>query len=253
MVAGANRRGKQDVGVNVEELVVKARSGDATAREELIASCRPFIQKVASWRSRRWLDWHEDELSIALMAFNEAIDTYDPNRGARFLSFARLVINGRLTDYYRRNKACNQEVPLTMVGPDGSELVYPEVMQVAGEEVLKERERRERAEEIAAFTAELASYNLTLKDIEKACPKHRNRREKLLRAAAVLAHNPELIEHLRSTGQVPLKELSELTGLNRKLLERGRRYLVAVSLIRANPEYTHLAAYVTPREGGDAQ
>jgi RNA polymerase sigma factor len=233
----------------VEELVIKAKAGDDKARERLIASSRPFIQQVTSWCSRRRLDWHADELSIALLAFNEAIDSYDPNRGAQFLSFARLVISGRLTDYRRRNKAAGKEVPLTLVGPDGSESVRPEVVTAAEEALLKEQARRERAEEIAVFTAELATYDLSLNDIEQACPRHRNRRQKLLGVAAVLAKNPELMARVRSTGQLPLKELAQLTGLNRKVLERGRRYILAVSLILSNPEYVHLAFYVTPARG----
>ncbi len=233
----------------MEELVIKAKAGDDKARERLIASSRPFIQQVTSWCSRRRLDWHADELSIALLAFNEAIDSYDPNRGAQFLSFARLVISGRLTDYRRRNKAAGKEVPLTLVGPDGSELLRPEVVTAAEEALLKEQARRERAEEIAVFTAELATYDLSLNDIEQACPRHRNRRQKLLGVAAVLAKNPELMARVRSTGQLPLKELAQLTGLNRKVLERGRRYILAVSLILSNPEYVHLAFYVTPARG----
>lgn len=185
------------------------------------------------------------------MAFNEAIDTYDPDRGARFLSFARLVIAGRLTDYRRRNKGEQKEVSLTVVEADGSEYVHPEVVRTAEEVALKEQMCRERAEEIAVFIAELATYGLTLSDIREACPKHRNRRQKLLRVAEVLAKNEELMARVRFSKQLPLKELSELTGLNRKVLERGRRYLLAVSLIRANAEYIHLAGYVMPEEGVD--
>ncbi len=43
----------------------------------------------------------DEELSIALMAFNEAIDGYDTSKGS-FLSFAKLVINRRLIDYLRK-------------------------------------------------------------------------------------------------------------------------------------------------------
>ena len=95
----------------------------------------------------------------------------------------------------------------------------PEVVTAAEEALLKEQARRERAEEIAVFTAELATYDLSLNDIEQACPRHRNRRQKLLGVAAVLAKNPELMARVRSTGQLPLKELAQLTGLNRKVLE----------------------------------
>jgi RNA polymerase sigma factor len=234
----------------VNSLLKKARQGDAVAREKLLATHRDFITKVVSWRCHRPVDAHCDEFSIGLMAFNEAITTYDPGRGAAFLSYARRVISTRLVDYYRREVRRSQDVPLTVEGPEGESALHPEVVSAAEELSQAEEERRERAAEILAFSEELAYYGLTLEDVERACPRHRAARAKLLAAAEVLAQDKALMERLRRTRQVPLKELALLTGLNRKILERGRRYILAVSVIRANPEYSYLENYVKPERGG---
>jgi len=45
----------------------------------------------------------DDELSIALMAFVEAIRSYDVSKG-NFLSFSQNVIKRRIIDYYRKEK-----------------------------------------------------------------------------------------------------------------------------------------------------
>ncbi|BCV24042.1 sigma-70 family RNA polymerase sigma factor [Gelria sp. Kuro-4] len=234
----------------VSSLVERARQGDAAARHELLASHQEYILKVVSWRCGRPVDCHSDEYSIGLMAFNEAIESYDPARGAAFLSYARRVIAARLADHYRRDRARGREVPLEVTGPEGETETHPGVISAAEEASARERERRERLEEITAFCAELAAYGLTLEDVAAACPRHRDARARLLKAGAALAASPALLAHLKRTRQVPLKELAELTGLSYKLLERGRRYLLAVALIRANPDYAHLAGYVEPYERG---
>ena len=44
----------------------------------------------------------DDELSIGLIAFNSAIDSFEPGRKVPFLAFCRVVIINRLKDYYRQ-------------------------------------------------------------------------------------------------------------------------------------------------------
>ncbi|MHB9146358.1 MAG: hypothetical protein ACYC5Y_13635 [Symbiobacteriia bacterium] len=67
----------------------RAVSGDTAARERLIAAHRDFILWAASATCRRSVNPdQDDEWSIALIAFNEAIDTYKRDLGANFLSHA---------------------------------------------------------------------------------------------------------------------------------------------------------------------
>ena len=49
-------------------------------------------------------DGHEDELSIAMLAFYEAILAYEKGRGA-FLPYAARSIKNRLIDHYGRKSA----------------------------------------------------------------------------------------------------------------------------------------------------
>ncbi len=88
---------------DIENTVKKIKQGDPLAREDFLESCKPFIFKAACKFCRRILDWgRDDELAIALIAFNEAIDRFREGSGVPFLAFARLVMSSRLTDYYRR-------------------------------------------------------------------------------------------------------------------------------------------------------
>ena len=70
----------------------------------LISEFKPFIAGVVQKKVGRFVEYGVDEeLSVGLMAFKEAIDSYDRQK-SKFLSFARMVISMRLIDYYRKSK-----------------------------------------------------------------------------------------------------------------------------------------------------
>lgn len=73
-------------------------------RDEFITKNKGFIYNVASSVCGKKLDWHnDDELSIAMIAFNKAIDTYTKEKG-NFYNYARVLIKNALIDYFRKNK-----------------------------------------------------------------------------------------------------------------------------------------------------
>lgn len=81
-----------------EDLLRRVRQGDRDAREEIIRRHRLFIIRVAAAFCKRQIVWNDDEASIALIAFNEALDVFDAGRGIPFPAFARLVIRSRIAD-----------------------------------------------------------------------------------------------------------------------------------------------------------
>ncbi|PKM79684.1 MAG: hypothetical protein CVU88_05275, partial [Firmicutes bacterium HGW-Firmicutes-13] len=84
----------------VDILLLQAVNGNLNSREQLIEKNRPFILREASRFCNRFLEWGRDEeLSIALMALNEAIDAYRKEDG-QFEALARLVIKRRIIDYF---------------------------------------------------------------------------------------------------------------------------------------------------------
>lgn len=61
---------------------------DAAARERLIEQNMDFIRRCASRAAGRFVDSHDDACSEAMIAFNDAISAYQPERGA-FLPICR--------------------------------------------------------------------------------------------------------------------------------------------------------------------
>ncbi|MGI6226744.1 MAG: sigma factor, partial [Peptococcales bacterium] len=99
---------------NMADMVIQAQMGNEIVRENLLRDYTPFILRVASNFCNRYLVMgQDDEASISLMAFNEAIDKFSADNGAKFLTFAEVVIRRRLTDYFRKeSRFTNKVLPM---------------------------------------------------------------------------------------------------------------------------------------------
>jgi RNA polymerase sigma factor len=233
-----------------DDTVKIIKQGDLQAREDFLESCKPFIHRAACKFCRRVLDWgRDDELAVALIAFNEAIDRFREDSHVPFLAFARLVMLSRLKDYYRRENRV-AAAGLSLEADVQNNLEYAR----AREAYLEEEASREREEEIKEYEQLLSSYGVTFGDLVKCSPRRRDTRRSLLLAAHELAGSSQLFTELRTKKKLPLMGLEKVTGLSRKTLERGRKYIIAMALLICNrEEYLYLGSYLklpSPAEKG---
>lgn len=235
----------------LSQLVDAARKGDIEAREELIGFHRSFVHRAASSISGKSLDpRNDDEVSIALLAFNEAIDKYEGRRGASFLTYASHVIRCRLIDYFRGTSRQPDTVPLVIEWENEDQFAPVDVREAwARFEAQQEEERT--AAEIDLLMLELSQYGITMNDLVLSTPKHQDTKASLLRTVGVLLRRPDLLGSLKRTRQLPIKDLQELTGLSRKVLESGRRYIVAVAVVMTNPELSRIRDHIRLPEVGE--
>lgn len=238
-------------GEPLDHLLEPARQGNRQARDELIRRYTPLVLRVGAQVTGRYLQvGRDDEVSIGLMALNEAIDRYDPTRGAAFVTFSEVVIRRRLIDHVRREGRRN-EVPLSELETEDDE-----GNRMAGAEEREsltrysaEQEAEERREEIRRYTLRLAEFGICFADLVTASPRHADARDRAFDCARALVTDPLLTEHLRSRRELPLKALETRVGVSRKTLERQRRYIIAVTLILLG-EFSHLRRYVTSDTAG---
>lgn len=232
----------------LKDTLMSSQNGDTLAREELIRAHKAFIARVSSKICSRYLTWDkDDELSIALIAFNEAIDSFDPDGGASFYSFVQMVIRRRLVDYFRK-EGKHQHLSLSPLNPDEEELSRYDLD--ASQDLFQENENQNVfAEVVENYVRVLVAYKVTLDDLVKVSPKHKDSKQTLIRAALALSNNPQLMEHLKTHKLLPIKELELLTGLKRKVLEKGRKYLIALVLILSEPEFYPLKTFMQDPEG----
>lgn len=226
------------------ELIRRARGGEVEAREKLIRAWQPFVRLVASGVCGRHLSWDaaDDELSIALIAFNEAIDRYESERGVEFAQFARLVITSRLRDYIRR-EARHRHLALVLVTSDGEEH-SPGEYGSSTTRYEAEQDAQALAEEIAELDALLRRFGFNFRSLARCSPRHRETRDRCVQVALELARDPQLLGELSVRRRLPLSELQRRTGVSRKVLETWRRYIVALTLILACPQFAGLRQFL---------
>lgn len=235
-------------------LLRQAQSGDQKVRGELLQAFRPFVLRVASACCGRTLQWdHDDELSIAFMALDEAITSFHEGAGRKFPSHARQVIVHRLIDFFRKQRR-NMHLSLdAMMQAAGEEVSASLEADTAWERFRAQEEENQRRTEILEYNRILKEYGLSLVALKEHCPKHKDTRHQMLQIARKFADNAPLVQHLRRTKQLPLKEVALITGASRKVLETHRRYLVALVLILMHGELAMLRTFagLDSKGGGD--
>lgn len=230
------------------ELVAMAQRGNDDAREELIRSYTPFVMRVAAEVCGRYVSvGRDDESSVALLAFNEAIANYQFGRGS-FLRFSEMVIRRRLVDYYRGQKKGLRETPLSELEIEDEEggVYSPAEVGAALEQHRVQNEVADRREEIIGYQKLLARFDITLSDLARLAPKHRDARDSAKTVAKLIASRPAYVSHLHQYRALPLKEIEAEGGLpvSRKTLERNRKYIIALVLILTG-EFEHLKGYIS--------
>lgn len=230
----------------LNSLVIKAQEGDELIREQLISEYRPFYLRVASQVSKKYLMLgRDDEASIAMSAFDEAILAYNPKAGASFLSFAEIVIRRRMVDYFRRRSRSKDEIPLSSLETDDNEESV--IRKIESKEafgvIQLQYEAEERREEIFRLNQLLSDYGIMFSDLVKLAPKHQDARDRALKVARLLASNPKLLRYLTERKALPLKELEKMVEVSRKTLERQRKYIITLTLVLIG-EFNYLQEYL---------
>lgn len=225
-------------------LLAHAQAGDAEARNQLIADYTPFVLKIASQSSGRYLrPGIDEEISVALLAFNEAITAYNPSKGA-FLSFAQTVIKRRLVDYYRRGARRNEVLLSELETPAEEGGTPTTVLDHLAESMWSlAQDEDNRRMEIIEYGSMLEVFGLTFHELVRVAPRHDDARQRAIAIARKVAHHPELREHLLKKHELPLQKLMQQGDYSRKTLERHRKYIIAVALILIH-EFPYLQAYV---------
>ncbi|MHB8171575.1 MAG: RNA polymerase sigma factor SigI [Thermincolia bacterium] len=239
---------KEQVGEDDPSLLLsKAQGGDDRAREVLIKRFTPFILSVASQKTGRYIKLgHDEEASISLIAFNEAIDNFDHSRGVTFLSFADTVIKRRIIDYFRKEARNAKVVPISLL--DGEEDENQEVAQFWAERQSiavhqAKEEATDRKEEMILYSQCLIEYGITFAELIEISPKHEDARRRAMDAARLMAMDADLREFFLRKKELPLKQLSEMVDVSRKTLERQRKYIIAIAIIFIK-DFRYIREYV---------
>lgn len=237
----------------LDYLLLSAKAGDEEARETLLQDYSPFILRVAALASQKYINPEiDDEYSVALIAFNEAIDSFRPIKNKSFLSFADMVIRRRMVDFYRRQRHMEKEIVMSgFQSGDGEEDEDEEpglVIKGSQDQYLQDVESSERKLEIEDFKRVLGRYGINLVQLVELSPKHYDTRETLFRMAEAIINHRPAAEAVLMKGTLPYKWLSEKFGLTRKTLRRHKKFLIALCLIKSG-DFPYLCSYLKKEKG----
>ena len=212
---------------------VYAAKEDMQEADRLIGAYMPFIKsETAKFLRRPPIEGHDDELSIAMIAFHEAIIGYSRTRGA-FLKYAAMLIRSRLIDYQRKEQRHQDTLSLdTPAGEDETPLADTLADgRNDNEEMLVREATRAEIEELSR---QMQEFGVSLTDVADNCPKQQRTLQACRKALWYAKEHPELLEELLQTKRLPIARLSTGSGTERKTLERHRKYMVALLLIYTN-------------------
>jgi len=198
--------------VTIENKVLEAKNNH-TALNDLLSEYKPFIQKVVYDTCNRYVEWGKDEeLSIGLLAFEEAINRFDPNKGG-FLHLARTIIKSRVIDYLRsENRHIHSDIE------DHKDNIVIDAINPL-------------ADEIKDLQLYLAKYDISFYDLPDVSPVKRKLREELMYTAKIIAKEHDLMMQILEKKQLPTMAAARKSGVSYKKIERNRVYMITMTLI----------------------
>lgn len=221
--------------MTVEERVESAKS-DKELENDLIQEYIPFIISCANKALNKFITEEDDEFSVAMSAFYEAMQKYEPDKGS-YLAFARMVIRNRLTDYLRKEYRSNKTVPFSALqseDKDGNPVEFDA-------EYIPNRDNDTRYE-IEELSSELHEFGISFFDVARNAPKTRKTEKACMQVIRYIAENNDLTAFFKEKKYIPVKQISEATGASGKIMERHRSYIIAL-VLAASGDYEILRGY----------
>jgi RNA polymerase sigma-I factor len=232
---------------------VYAAKESVQAADQLIGDYLPFIRaETAKFLKRPPEEGRDDELSIAMIAFHEAIGGYAKHRGS-FLKYASMLIRSRLIDYARKERRHRQTVSLDAPAAGEESASLGETLPEERDHPEESAHRQATRQEIEELSRQMESFGVSLSDVADNCPKQQRTLLACRKALAYARENSWLLEELVHGKKLPLAKLSDGSGVERKTLERHRKYLVALLLIYTNGYEIIRGHLAQVMEGGEAQ
>jgi RNA polymerase sigma factor len=212
---------------STDYIIRKIKSGDTYLKEEFIKDNIVYITKLVSNIVGSYIDnKNSEEFSIGLLAFNEAIDTYDYKRNGDFYKYSYMVIKHRIIDNARKNKRHENNLLFSSIEDNYD---FSNKYMVSNSHY--QFEKVELAEEIDHFEKSLLDYEISLGDLVSSSPKHRDSRMLSIKIARVLAEDDELYQKMIRKKCIPLSDLLKKIQISKKTVVRNRKFIIAVSLI----------------------
>jgi RNA polymerase sigma factor len=227
---------------DLDLLAIDAKNNE-NSMNKLITQYENFILRCASSAARSYISKSDDEWSIALSAFTEAIKNYSAAKGS-FLNFAELVIRRRIIDFIRSKSRYALEVSVnpslfnTDIQNEDEYFMQSEIAQKVS--IVEDNSIKM---EITLVNEVFSEYGFSFMDLTECSPKSEKTKRSCAKVVAYLIRNPILTSEIKIKKQLPLNIIEKNTRVPRKLLERHRKYIIAAVEIISG-DFPNLAGYM---------
>lgn len=227
--------------MTLEERVLFSQK-DQSIANDLISDYKNFISSCAQKTLGRYVTDQDDEMSIAMLAFHEAIQKYEMQKGS-FLNFAHIIIKNRIIDYIRKEHKNTNSIPfsnLEKVDDDGNTIEFDIEAPINNSFDIKH--------ELEVLSIELRQFDITYFELTKVTPKSKKTKLACQKVIEFILNHPIMISELKTKKYLPIKLIMETVSIDRKIIERHRKYIIAVVIILSG-QYDLIAEYF-PMKGG---
>ena len=134
------------------EAFLRAREGDAKAREKLIVHNLRLVSHIVRKYYSAATD-QEDLVSLGTVGLIKGVDSFDPIHGTRFATYAAKCIQNEILMHFRSQKKLQNEVSINeAIDPDrdGNPLTYEDIISTE-ENMAEELDRRLLAERALSY------------------------------------------------------------------------------------------------------
>ncbi|WP_195963924.1 sigma factor [Clostridium cuniculi] len=189
----------------------------------LIDNYMPLIIKTVSSITGRYVSVkNDDEFSIALMAFKEAVDKYDENKGI-FSSFAKLVISSRVKNHLVRENKHNKVESIEELSESGINIEDIYHTEIEGSD--------EISIEISKLKDEINKFGFSFEDLVEDAPKHDDTRKRAISISEKVNDEVILKNFMYEKRRLPIKQISLKFSVTEKILKRSKRFIISVVII----------------------
>lgn len=225
----------------INEKIEKIKNDDNEI-SRFVEEYKPFIASCAQKVTGRYLKYGEDdELSIAMLAFVEAVRSFDSDKG-KFFSLAQNIIRRRIIDYYRKENRHGGTISLDAYYGD-----HEEERDLSANESIRQFQidsvSEARKLEIEELKKELSQWDISFSDLVDSSPKHGATKKISRDIIGFLTSNEAMLSVIMNKKYLPVTEIEKALHIPRKKIERLRKYIIAAVIIHTG-DYQYIQEYL---------
>ena len=206
----------------LNNVLIDLNRDEGTSINEIIDSHMPFIIKSISDVTGRYVSCENDEeLSVGMLAFSEAVERYDNEKG-HFLSYAKLVISSRIKNYL---KGENRHVHSSL------EELLDSGIEFKDEYLEQKEDNSILVEQIEKLKSEIELFGFSLDDLVNEAPKQQATRENAINLAQKITEEEEFVSFMYLKRRLPIKKIVLKFGVTEKVVKRSKKFIISVVII----------------------